>query len=71
MRMNLNLHTRIEIAVVAALLLGSCSGDGKRLYSHDEIEDIASDVASDAIADSEKVRELERRIEALEQRLGT
>lgn len=62
----LTLHARIEITLAAALLLGSCSGDGQRLYSHDEIEDIASDVAYDAIEDSDKVRELEGRIEALE-----
>lgn len=68
--MRLNLHARIEIAAAAALLLGSCAGDGPRLYSHDEIEDIASDVASDAIADSERLSDLESRISTIEQRLG-
>lgn len=68
--MQLTQHVRIETCLAAMLLLGSCSGDGKRLYSHDEIEDIASDVAYDAIVDSDKTRELESRIEAIEQRLN-
>ena len=68
--MRLNLHARIEISVVAALLLGSCSGDGPRLYTHDEIADIAGDAAGDVIADDDKVRELESRIEAIESRLN-
>lgn len=68
--MQLTLHSRIEICVLAILLLGSCSGDGKRLYSHDEIEDIASDVAYHAIVDSDKTRELESRIETIEQRFN-
>jgi hypothetical protein len=59
-----------ELVIVAGLLLGSCSGDGPRLRSHDEIEDIASDVAYDAIADSERIGALEGRIEELEQRLN-
>lgn len=58
-----------ELAIAAGLLLGSCSGDGPRLRSHDEIEDIASDVAYDAIADSDRIAELEGRIEELERRL--
>ena len=68
--MQLTLHARIEICVATMRLLGRCSGDGKRLYSHDEIEDIASDVAYDAIVDSDKTRELESRIDAIEQRLN-
>ena len=68
--MQVTQHARIEICLAAMLLLGSCSGDGKRLYSHDEIEDIASDVAYDAIVDSDKTRELESRIEAIEQSLN-
>lgn len=58
-----------ELAIAAGLLLSSCSGDGPRLRSHDEIEDIASDVAYDAIADSDRIAELESRIEELERRL--
>jgi hypothetical protein len=68
--MRLNQHARIEIGIVMVVILGSCSGDGKRLYSHDEIEDIASDVAYDAVVDSDKTREIEGRIEAIELRLG-
>lgn len=66
--MRLNLHARIEIAAVAALLLGSCSGDGPRLYTHDEIADIAADAAADVAA--EQVSELESRVAEIESRLS-
>jgi len=59
-----------ELAILAALLLGSCSGDGPRVYTHDEIEDIASDVAADSINDSEKVKDLEARVDEIERRLN-
>ena len=59
-----------ELVVIAGLLLGSCSGDGPRLRSHDEIEDIASDVAYDAIADSDRINALESRIAEMESRLN-
>lgn len=59
-----------EMIIVAGLLLGSCSGDGKALRSHDEIEEIADDVAIDAIADSTRIDELESRIAEIEGRLN-
>lgn len=68
--MRLTRHAKIELIAVVGLFLGSCSGDGPRLYTHDEIEDIASDVATDAIADSPKISELQSRIEQLEQKVG-
>jgi len=43
----------------------SCSGNGPRLRSHDEIDDIASDV-DDAIAASDRIKELEGRVAELE-----
>ena len=66
--MRLNLHARIEIAAVVALLLGSCAGDGPRLYTHDEIQDIAADAAADVAA--EQVSELESRVAEIESRLN-
>jgi hypothetical protein len=48
--LKLNLHARIEIAVVAVLLLGSCDG-GLSDERRDEIADIAADAAADMIAD--------------------
>lgn len=68
--MRLNLHARIEIGVAAVLLLGSCEGPGLSNKQRDEVGDIAGDVAGDVIADDEKVRELERRIVAIEQRIN-
>jgi hypothetical protein len=72
--MRLNLHAKIEIAIVAALLLGSCASDPyKSEFSdaeRDEIGDIAGDVAGDVIGEDDKLRELEGRIEAIELRLN-
>lgn len=67
--MNLPKRLPYELTIIAALLLGSCSGDGPALRTHDDIEDIASDVAEDAIADSTRISELESRVEELERRL--
>ena len=59
-----------EALVLVALALGSCSGSGKRLWAHDEIEDIAGGIAADAINDSDKVRDLTARVEALESEMA-
>lgn len=69
--MRFTLHARIEIAVVATLLLGSCF-DGPSLTDkqRDEVEDIAGDAAADAIAEDGKVQELESRIAEIESRLN-
>lgn len=68
--MRLNLHARLEIAAAAILLLGSCSGHSLSDKQRDEVGDIAGDVAGDVIADSDKVREIEGRLDAIEQRLN-
>lgn len=67
--MRLNLHTRLELAAAAILVLGSCSGPGLSDKQRDEVGDIAGDAVGDAIADSDKVREIEARLDAIEQRL--
>lgn len=59
--MRLNLHARIEIAIVATLLLGSCKPDWE-----DRL-DVADVNARNAIY---KVNSLESRVEEIEQRLN-
>jgi len=68
--MNMPKRLPYELAILAALLLGSCSGDGPRVYTHDEIEDIASDVLVNATNTSEKVKDLEARVDEIERRLN-
>jgi hypothetical protein len=72
--MRMNLHARIEIAIGLALLLGSCgSSEFKSQFSdaeRGEIGDIAGDVAGDVIGEDDKIRQLEGRIDAIEQRLN-
>lgn len=68
--MHLNLHPNIRIALVSLFLLCSCDGPGLTDKQRDEVGDIAGDVAGDVVADDDKVRELEGRIEAIEQQLG-
>lgn len=60
--MRLTLHARIEIAVVAALLLGSC---GKPEW--DDRLDVADVNARNAIY---RVNELESRVDDIESRLN-
>ncbi len=60
--MRFNLHARIEIAAVAALLLGSC---GKPEW--DDRLDVADVNARNAIY---RVNELEGRVEEIEERLN-
>lgn len=68
--MRINLHARIELAAVAVLLLASCDGPGLSNKQRDEVGDIAGDVAGDVVSDDSKVRDLESRVEAIEQRLN-
>ncbi|MFO6429124.1 hypothetical protein ACLBKT_03430 [Erythrobacter sp. W302b] len=59
----LTVHARIEVAIVAVLLLSSCTLDDQQ---QDEVSDIAADVAYDVVLEHEKIADLESRIEALE-----
>ena len=68
--MHLNLHAKVKFALVSLFLLNSCDGPGLSDKQRDEVGDIAGDVVGDVIADDDKVRELEGRIEAIEQQLG-
>lgn len=65
--MRLNLHARIEIAVVAVLLLGGCSDDRlspERISNRAEAADFNARIAINATND------LDIRVQAIEQRLG-
>ena len=64
----LTLHARIEIGLVAALLLGSCS-EADRFITHDEAVDIADD-SIDASGVTGRVDDLESRVIDIEYRLG-
>ena len=70
----LNAHARIEIALVTALLLGSCSSDDIEYQftdaERDEISDVAGNVAYDIVLEHEKVIELENRVAEIESKLG-
>lgn len=64
--MRFNIHAKIEIAALALLLLGSCEGPGLTDRQRDEVDDIADA----AVSDNEKVKQLDERVSALEQKLG-
>lgn len=66
--MKLNLHARIEVALAAVLLLGSCGTDGNH-FSDAERDEIA-DIAGDGNADANEFSALQSRVEAIEQHLG-
>ena len=72
--MRLNLHARIEIAIIAMLLLGSCGSESYRSEfsdaEMDEISDIAGDACADAIADDETIADLQSRVSDIESRLS-
>lgn len=65
---------KLITALALAIILAGCNdnqfesqfSDAER----DEIGDIAGDAAGDAIADDDKIRELEGRIEEIENRLS-
>ena len=65
--MHLNLHARIEIGLVGALLLGSCTLDDEQ---KDEVADIAADVAYDVVLEHDSVTDLEGRVADIESRLN-
>lgn len=56
----------VERALAGLLLLSSCTLTQKQ---RDEVEDIASTVAEDGLEDSDKLREIERRLDEIERRL--
>lgn len=60
-------HARVEIGVIVALLLGSCTLDDEQ---RDEVADIAADVAYDVVLEHEKIVDLESRISDLESRVA-
>ena len=65
--MRLTIHARIEIAIAAVLLLGSCGDSAPRGFTEGDYDrlDVADVNARNAIY---RVNELESRVEALEQR---
>jgi hypothetical protein len=67
--MRLNAHARIEIALVAVLLLGSCGDNAYRRFTEGDYDrlDVADVNARNAIY---RVNELESRVEELERRIG-
>lgn len=66
--MRLNLHARIEIAILTVLLLGSCGQNASRRFTEGDYNriDVADVNARNAIA---RVNELESRVEEIERRL--
>ena len=68
----LNLPRRLpyELLLAGALCLGSCDRPAFNQKQHDEITDIADASAEQAIADSDKVGEIEARLDAIENKLG-
>lgn len=66
----LTLHARIEIGLVAALLLGSCSGSALDTHTIAETYDLADVARVNSINALYQVDELESRVEELEARLG-
>ncbi|CAH0495694.1 hypothetical protein [Novosphingobium sp. CECT 9465] len=67
--MRLNAHVRIEIALGAMLLLGSCGDNAYRRFTEGDYDrlDVADVNARNAI---HRVDALESRVAELEQRLG-
>ncbi|GAO39184.1 hypothetical protein SCH01S_28_00430 [Sphingomonas changbaiensis NBRC 104936] len=58
-----------EFIIAAGLLLGSCSEGAARMFTRDEIVDIADD-SIDASGVNQRMDQLQSRIEAIEQKLN-
>lgn len=59
-------------AVLAVtLLLASCGQPGLNDRQQDEATDLATDAATDVVSDSERIAELEARLDEVEARLGS
>ncbi len=61
---------KMFIMIGVSLALAGCDGIALNDRQRDEVGDIAGDVAYDAVSEHEKIKELEARIEQLEQRVG-
>ena len=59
---------RFEYVIAGALLMGSCDGPSLTEKQRDEVSDIASAEADDSFGG--KVRDLDERVSAIEQRLN-
>lgn len=68
--MRLTLHARIEIAIVAALLLGSCKDSAGNIHTVAEAYDLADVARANSANALNRTEELESRIEGIEQRLN-
>ena len=66
----ITLHARIEIALVTAVLLGSCSGSAFDTHTVAETYDLADVARVNSVNALYQVNELESRVEELEARLG-
>lgn len=61
----------IKPAIVSGLLLlAACGEPGLNERQQDEATDLATDAATDAISSSQRIAELEARVDELEARLG-
>lgn len=67
--MRITLHARIEIAIVAALLLGSCKDSAGNIHTVAEAYDLADVARANSANALNSVADLESRVEVLEARL--
>jgi len=66
----LTLHARIEIGLVAALLLGSCSGSVLDTHTTAEAYDLADVARANSVNALYAAAALEERVTKIEDRLG-
>ncbi len=67
--MKLTLHARTEIGLVAALLLGSCSGSAFDRHTVAEAYDLADVARANSVNALMAAQELEERVSDIESRL--
>ena len=68
--MHLTLHARLEIALVAALLLGSCKDSAGNIHTVAEAYDLADVARANSANALYAAQELEERVSEIEARLG-